>query len=125
MKGRVLVVDDDPISRKLTAKVLGHDGYHVEQTTDAREALDRLKSAPPCLMLVDLHLPAMDGLELTRQAKADPATRHIPIVAVTAHAMKGTEESALAAGCDGFVTKPLDTRRFSQLIARILAPRAK
>jgi CheY-like chemotaxis protein len=122
---RVLVVDDDAISRKLTVRLLGHDGYDVEQSADAAEALERMRAAPPCIMLVDLQLPEMDGLELTRRVKADPSTRHIPVVAVTAHAMKGTEQSARAAGCDGFVTKPLDTRRFMQVIADFLAPKAK
>lgn len=125
MKQRVLVIDDDAISRKLTTHLLGREGYEVEQSPDAMDALDRLKSAPPCLVLVDLQLPVMDGLELTRRVKADPETRHIPVVAVTAHAMKGTEESARAAGCDGFVTKPLDTRRFCRMVADYLAPRAK
>lgn len=122
---RVLVVDDDAISRKLTSRILGYEGYHVEQSSDGHEALERMRAAPPCLILVDLQLPAMDGLELTRRVKADPATRHIPVVAATAHAMKGTEQSALAAGCDGFMTKPLDTRRFTRVIADFLAPKAK
>ncbi|HEY3755297.1 MAG TPA: response regulator [Opitutaceae bacterium] len=122
---RVLVVDDDAISRKLTSKILGYAGYQVEQSSNGLEALQLMRTAPPCLVLVDLQLPAMDGLELTRCVKADPSTRHIPVVAVTAHAMKGTEQSAMAAGCDGFMTKPLDTRRFTQVIASFLAPRAK
>lgn len=124
-KRRVMVVDDDVISRKLTSHLLRHEGYEVVQTSDASDALDRLKAAPPCLVLVDLHLPVMDGLELTRRMKADPATKHIPVVAVTADAMKGAEESALAAGCDSFVTKPLDTRQFTEVVKKFAGPNAK
>ena len=87
------------------------EGYDVRTAGDAEEALAVLATFRPRLILMDLQLPGMDGLELTRRLKADPATRDIVIVALTAYAMKGDEERARAAGCDGYVTKPIDTRR--------------
>ena len=108
----VLVVDDNPTNLKLARVLLRSEGYDVHTAGDAAEALAALGRARPALVLMDLQLPGMDGLELTRLLKADPATRGIPVVAMTAYSMKGDAERARDAGCDGYLTKPLDTRAF-------------
>jgi two-component system, cell cycle response regulator DivK len=119
----ILMVDDHPGNLKLLSFILEKLGYGVRLARDAEQALAILKEARPRLILMDLQLPGMDGLELTRRLKADPAYRDIPIVAVTASAMKGDERKAAAAGCDGYVTKPIDTRLVPGLVAQYLGPR--
>lgn len=89
---------------------------------DAEEAIKVLEGFEPHLILMDLQLPGMDGLTLTRLLKQDPSRRHIVVLALTAYAMKGDEEKAIAAGCDGYITKPIDTRSLPELIARHLEP---
>jgi two-component system, cell cycle response regulator DivK len=116
----VLVVDDNAQNLKLVRLLLGAEGYEVRTAADAEEALELLTSFTPRLILMDLQLPGMDGLELTRRLKADPARRSIVIVALTAYAMKGDEERARAAGCDGYVTKPIDTDALAALVAHHL-----
>jgi CheY-like chemotaxis protein len=117
----VLIVDDNPANLKLARVILTAEGYEVRVAVDAEEALALLASFHPRMILMDLQLPRMDGLTLTRRLKADPATRGITILALTAYAMKGDEEKALQAGCDGYITKPLDTRALPAVIARFLA----
>jgi two-component system, cell cycle response regulator DivK len=117
---RILVVDDNLTNLKLMQLLLTRAGFDVHPSARADEALTMLRSMTPDLILVDLQLPDVDGLTLTRQLKADPATRDIPIVAVTASAMKGDEEKARAAGCDGYLTKPIDTRELTSYLARYL-----
>ena len=119
---RVLVVDDNPTNLKLISDVLEFDGYRILRATDAEEAQEIIRSSPPDLILVDIALPGMDGLTLTRLLKADARTSHILIVALTAFAMKGDDEKARAAGCDGYITKPIDTRRVSGVVASYLQP---
>jgi CheY-like chemotaxis protein len=116
----ILIVDDNQVNLKLVRVVLASEGYDVRTAADAEEALGALRQWRPRLILMDLQLPGMDGLELTRRLKADPATRDIVIVAITAYAMKGDEQKALAAGCDGYITKPIDTRALPQVIAGYL-----
>jgi CheY-like chemotaxis protein len=116
----ILVVDDNLTNRKLVSFLLGSRGYQVRTVGDASEALEVLSSFRPRLILMDLQLPGMDGLELTRRLKADPATGHIPIVALTAYAMVGDRERAAQAGCDGYVTKPIDTRALPDVVAGFL-----
>lgn len=117
----ILIVDDNPSNTKLLAFILSARGYEVRTAASADEALAILKGFQPRLILMDIQLPGMDGLTLTRQLKADPATRDIAIIAATAYAMKGDEERVRAAGCDGYVTKPIDTRQLPIDIARFLA----
>lgn len=117
----ILIVDDNVSNTKLLAFLLTSKGYVVRTAASADEALAVLQEFVPRLILMDLQLPGMDGLTLTRQLKADPRTSAIPIVAATAYAMKGDEEKARAAGCDGYITKPIDTRRLPQEIERFLA----
>jgi CheY-like chemotaxis protein len=120
MSERILIVDDNPTNLKLVTYLVKAQGYEVDTAGDAETALDSIAAHRPSLILMDLQLPGIDGLELTRRLKADPATHDIKIIAVTAYAMKGDHEKALAAGCDDYVTKPIDTRALPQTIARQL-----
>jgi CheY-like chemotaxis protein len=117
----ILIVDDNASNTKLLAFLLTSKGYVVRTAASATEALGVLDEFLPKLILMDIQLPGMDGLTLTRQLKADPRTSAIPIIAATAYAMKGDEQRALDAGCDGYITKPIDTRRLPQEIERYLA----
>lgn len=118
MGERVLIVDDNPTNLKLVAYLVKAHGYDVDTATDAESALAAIAAHRPRVILMDLQLPGIDGLELTRRLKADPATSDIAIIAVTAYAMKGDQEKAREAGCDDYVTKPIDTRTLPELIAR-------
>jgi Response regulators consisting of a CheY-like receiver domain and a winged-helix DNA-binding domain len=113
MKQRILVIDDNPINLKLALCVLEMEGYLVDQAADAEQALAFLRDTVPDLIFVDISLPGMDGLTLTRKLKAEDRFKHVPIVALTAYAMKGDRERALDAGCDGYIAKPIDTRAFA------------
>jgi CheY-like chemotaxis protein len=117
----ILIVDDNPANLKLVRVLLSAEGYEIRCAADAEEALAILTEFRPRLILMDLQLPGMDGLTLTRKLKAAPESRHIPILALTAYAMKGDEQKAREAGCDGYITKPIDTRRLPQEIAQFLA----
>jgi two-component system, cell cycle response regulator DivK len=117
----ILIVDDNAQNLKLARVVLAVEGYQVETAGNAEEALRVLTSFAPRLILMDIQLPGMDGLQLTRVLRRDPARQHIRIVALTAYAMKGDEEKALAAGCDGYITKPIDIERLPALVAGFLA----
>jgi len=118
MSERVLIVDDNPTNLKLVSYLVKANGYEVDTAIDADAAIAAIAAQRPCVILMDLQLPGIDGLELTRRLKADPATRDISIIAVTAYAMNGDHERARAAGCDDYVTKPIDTRALPELIAR-------
>ena len=120
---RILIVDDNATNLKLVAYLMKANGYTVETALDAESALDAIGVNHPDVILMDIQLPGIDGLELTRRLKADPRTRDIVIVAVTAYAMKGDQAKALAAGCDDYITKPIDTRTLPETIARHLAKR--
>jgi len=117
---RILIVDDNPTNLKLVTYVVRAQGYEVDTAVDATAALQLIRDHRPDLVLMDLQLPGIDGLELARRLKSDPETRAIAIIAVTAYAMKGDREKALAAGCDDYITKPIDTRTLPALIARHL-----
>jgi CheY-like chemotaxis protein len=118
---RILNVDDNPTNLKLVAYLMKANGYTVDTALDAEAALDAVRLARPTVILMDIQLPGKDGLQLTRQLKADPDTQGIVIIAVTAYAMKGDQDKALAAGCDDYVTKPIDTRALPEIIARHIA----
>lgn len=120
----ILIVDDNQMNLKLVRVVLSGEGYEVRTAADAEEALGVLEQWHPSLILMDIQLPGMDGLQLTRRLKAAAATREILIVAITAYAMKGDEQKALAAGCDGYLTKPIDTRILPDVVARYLSSKA-
>lgn len=117
----ILVVDDDLLSLELLSYLLVDNGYHnIKSTTSAEDALVILKDFKPQLILLDIKLPGMDGYTLTKILKADPNYKDIPIVAITAYAMKGDKEKALAAGFDDYIPKPIDIKTFPSIIAQHL-----
>ncbi|MCU1236331.1 MAG: Response regulator receiver protein [Candidatus Solibacter sp.] len=116
----ILIVDDTPVNLKLTRILLVNEGYKVVTASSAEEALELLRSYHPRLILADIQLPGIDGLEMTRQIKRNERTRDTLVVALTAFAMKGDEERARAAGCDGYITKPIDTRSLGATIRELL-----
>ncbi len=117
---KILLVEDNPVNRRLAEFLLRSQGYQVRAATNAEEAFDNIKAERPDLILMDVQLPGMDGLEATRKLKEEPTTRDIPVVAVTSYAMKGDREKALAAGCSGYITKPIDKDTFVQEVATVL-----
>jgi CheY-like chemotaxis protein len=123
MSGCILVVDDNAANLALLDHLLRTQGYDVRLASDAQEALSLLEQEIPRLILMDLQLPGVDGFELTRRLKAGDRTQGIPIVAVTSYAMPGDAQRALAAGCDGYVSKPIDVRSFTGQIASYLNAR--
>lgn len=117
-----LVVEDNEVNQLLTAAVLEREGFVVDLAADSVQALEQLRARTPDVILMDVQLPGLDGLSLTRQIKADPATSRITIVALTAHAMAGDREQTLAAGCAGYISKPIDTRTFARQVRDFLPP---
>ncbi|HEV7427015.1 MAG TPA: response regulator [Thermoanaerobaculia bacterium] len=117
---RILIVDDNATNLKLASDVLAFDGYEILNANDAESAQEIIHRTPPDLILMDIALPGMDGLTLTRLLKADETTRHIVVVALTAFAMKGDDARAREAGCDGYITKPIDTRTLPGAVAGYL-----
>lgn len=118
----VLIVDDNPTNLKLIRVLLSAEGYEVRTAVNAKEVFQILDEFHPRLILMDIQLPDIDGLTLTRQLKNDPRTRDITIIALTAYAMKGDDAQAYASGCSGYISKPIDTRNFPDEIAKYLQP---
>ncbi len=116
----ILVVEDNAQNRELVTDLLTFAGMRVLLAEDAETALELAASEAVDLVLMDVSLPRMDGLEAARRLKSNPATARLPVIALTAHAMKGDRERILAAGCDGYLTKPIDTRGFADAVARFL-----
>lgn len=117
---RILVIEDNPLNLELVRALLQKLGYIVIDSGTAEEGIERAKAEQPHLILMDVNLPGMDGLTATTILKSEPTTRHIPVVALTAHAMKGDDALVQTAGCDGYMTKPIDTRSFPAIVARFL-----
>lgn len=115
-----LIVEDNPANLMLARAILERSGFRIEEARSAEEARDRLQAIRPDVILMDIQLPGEDGLSLTREIKAGAFTVAIPIIAVTAHAMKEDEALILAAGCDGYVTKPIDTRMLAAQVRAIM-----
>lgn len=113
---RLLLVEDNEESRDGLSRHLRRKGYEVLTAADGRQGLEAARTGAPDLVLMDMSLPVLDGWEATRQLKADPQTRHIPVIALTAHAMAGDREKALAAGCDEYDTKPIE---FARLLGKV------
>jgi CheY-like chemotaxis protein len=113
----ILVVEDNPVNMELVRDLLTVAGYKVLEATTAEAGLALVKEAKPALILMDIGLPGMDGLEATKRLKQDPDTSTIPIICLTSHAMMGDEERARQAGCDSYMTKPLDTRTLAARVA--------
>jgi two-component system cell cycle response regulator DivK len=120
---RILVVEDNPMNMELAVDLLELQGYEVLSAQTGQEALDIVDSEALDLILMDVQLPGMDGLEVTRKLKENPKTRDIPVVALTAHAMKGDEERMLENGCIGYIAKPISTRKFPQEVKKFLGKR--
>lgn len=117
---RVLVVEDNSDMREFLARVLTMQGYEFLEAANGEEGLQVARSQHPNLILMDISLPSLDGFEATRQLKQDPAMRHIPVIAVTAHARPADELRALDAGCDGYLSKPYSLRDFLAVVERNL-----
>ena len=125
MANRVLIIEDNEANMELATDLLEVAGLEVLQARTAEIGIDLARLQIPAVIVMDIGLPGMDGLEATGILKADAATRAIPILATTSHAMKGEQEKALAAGCDGYITKPIDTRTFADTVKRFLSPSAE
>jgi two-component system cell cycle response regulator DivK len=120
---RILLVEDNEMNRDMLSRRLVRNGYEVFLATDGQQGLDMAVSERPDLILMDMSLPVMDGWEATRRIKANDATRRIPVIALTAHAMAGDREKALEVGCDDYDTKPVEISRLVGKIAALLKPK--
>ena len=119
-KATLLLVDDNLVNLKLFKILLDAAGFEVHTAVDADTVREALRQLKPDLILMDIQLPGTDGLTLTREIKANPGLRDIPVVALTAYAMKGDDERAIASGCIGYITKPIETTTFSETVAGFL-----
>jgi len=117
---KILLVEDNEMNRDMLTRRLERKGFEVVIAVDGQAGVDMASSSNPDIILMDLSLPVIDGWEATRQIKADPATQPIPVIALTAHAMAGDEQKALAAGCDDYDTKPVDLKRLLGKIENLL-----
>ena len=117
---KILLVEDQEMNRDMLSRRLKKRGYEVSIAVDGAEGVDKARSESPDLILMDMSLPVMDGWEATRTLKADEATRSIPVVALTAHAMSTDREKALAAGCDAYETKPVELPRLIETMEKLL-----
>ncbi len=122
---KILLVEDNEVNRRLAGFLLRSHGYQVREASTGAAAFEMVEKERPDLIVMDIQLPGMDGLEITRKLKEQPATAAIPVIAVTSFAMKGDKERALAAGCAGYVTKPIDKTMFIQEVAAHVGNKAK
>ena len=120
MMSKILLVEDNEMNRDMLTRRLERKGYEMVIAVDGQAGVDMASSSRPDIILMDLSLPVIDGWEATRQIKADPATQSIPVIALTAHAMAGDEQKALAAGCNDYDTKPIDLKRLLGKIGNLL-----
>lgn len=118
---KILIIEDNLLNLELATDLLAANGFVVSSAPTAEEGLRMARALLPDLVLMDFSLPGMDGLSATKHLKADPATRHLTVVGLTANAMKGDEAAALNAGCDGYLTKPIDTRTFIAAVTKFIA----
>ena len=123
MKEKILIVEDNPQNMKLIEMILRAKDYTLLKATDGEEALDMAMKERPDLIIMDIWLPKMDGLEVTRRLRETPAFSRTPIIGVTAYAMKGDREKVIESGCDAYLSKPIDTRELPEVIAEMLARR--
>lgn len=115
-KTKILIVEDNDLNMKLFCDLLEAHSYEPLQTKDGLAAIDMAKDAQPKLILMDIQLPEVSGLEITQRIKSDPLTSQIPIVAITAFAMKGDEEKVRSAGCEGYISKPISVKTFIETV---------
>ena len=120
MAKRILIVEDNDLNLKLFRDLLGAHGYETLETKEGMEAINITRNEHPDLILMDIQLPEISGLDVTRRIKADPAICDIPIIAVTAFAMKDDEERILAAGCEAYLSKPISITTFMETVRRFL-----
>jgi CheY-like chemotaxis protein len=120
---RILLVEDNPMNRRVAEFLLKAQGYIVYEAKDGQEAYDLAKKHLPDLILMDLQLPGVDGFATTRAIKQNASTQNIPIVALSAYAMSGDADRAIEAGCDGYITKPIDPDEFPKTVASFLERR--
>ena len=116
---KILLVEDNEINRDMLVRRLQRRGYTMVTASDGQRGVDMTRSEKPDLVLMDMSLPVIDGWEATRQIKADPNIKHIPVVGLTAHAMVGDRDQALKAGCDDYATKPVEFEKLIELINRL------
>jgi CheY-like chemotaxis protein len=121
---KILLIEDNEMNRDMLSRRLVKRGYEVVVAVDGQEGVQKARAEVPALVLMDMSLPVLDGWEATQALRADPATRSIPVIALTAHAMAGDREKALAAGCDDFDTKPIELERLLGKIEALLRHRA-
>jgi two-component system cell cycle response regulator DivK len=117
---KVLLVEDNEMNRDMLSRRLTRRGFEVSFATDGQQGVDLARSQRPDIILMDMSLPVIDGWEATRQVKADDATRSIPVIGLTAHAMSGDREKAIAAGCDDYDTKPVELERLIGKMQKLL-----
>ena len=116
MAKKILIVDDEPRNLKLFRDLLQRIGYETIEATDGEQGVELARARNPDLILMDIMMPKMDGIEATRILKADTATKNIPIIALTSYAMKGDRERTLEAGCDGYIAKPVDIQELLKAV---------
>jgi CheY-like chemotaxis protein len=116
----ILVVEDNKLNMKLVKGLIKIGKYRLLEAMDAESGIELIREKRPDLVLMDIQLPGMDGLSATKIIKEDPELKDIPIVALTSYAMQGDKEKALAAGCTGYITKPIDTRKFLETVSQYL-----
>ncbi len=120
MPKKILIVDDNVDSRELVVKILKHSGYQTVEAVDGEDALEKAVKERPDLIFMDRSLPKIDGYEVTRRLKNQKAFKDTPIVALTAHAMRGDREKALEAGCEGYISKPINVRALPEQVKAYL-----
>ena len=125
MKEKILIVEDNPRNMRLLKVTLRPHDYTLLEATDGEEALEIAVRGKPNLIIMDIRLPKMNGLEVTKRLRQIPALRYIPIIAVTAYAMKGDKEKVIEAGCDAYLPKPINTRELPGMIAAMLLHRQR
>lgn len=120
MKEKILIVEDNPPNMRLMEMTLRAKGYTLLRATDGEEALDMAIKNKPVLIIMDIQLPKVNGLEVTKRLRQMPDFNHIPIIAVTAYAMRGDEERIIKAGCDAYLSKPINTHQLAEIVAKML-----
>jgi CheY-like chemotaxis protein len=121
---KILIIEDNELNLELASDLLEANGFAVASAQTAEDGLRLARELLPDLVLMDFSLPGMDGLSATKHLKADPATRHLTVVGLTAHAMRGDDQIALNAGCDGYLSKPIDTRTFIATVKKFIVAAA-
>ena len=125
MEEKILIVEDNPPNMRLIDMTLKSKGYTLRKAADGEEALDVAIRERPDLIIMDIRLPKLSGLEVTKKLRGIPEFSHTPIIGLTAYAMKGDKEKAINAGCDAYMSKPIDTRELPEVIAEMLLQRQK